>query len=365
MKVSLICSRCGRAFSAGEPIWRCRCGGFFDLVLAKPWAKQELAGSAAGMWRYRRTLPLNADENIVSFGEGATPLLRFAYNKKPVWLKLDYLFPTGSFKDRGASLLVSKMKELRVQKAVEDSSGNAGAAIAAYCARAGIQCEIYVPAQTLPAKIKQIEAVAAMVRLVPGTREETARAALAAAETSYYAGHAWNPFFLHGVKTCAFELYEQLGEAPAAVFAPVGNGTLLLGLYIGFCELRAAGLIENLPALFGVQSSACAPLAEAFAHNLTEPATIRKGDTLADGIAVAMPVRGGQILQAVRKSRGALLQVSENEIAGSLGELHRAGLYVEPTAAAAWAGYRHLCADSSLSPCVVVLTGHGLKHCGK
>ena len=359
-RASLVCTYCARTFSDKEPLWRCLCGGLLDLQFDKPWQKDQFAVNVPGMWRYRNTLPLNDDANIVSFGEGATPLIAHDIDGD-VLLKLDYLFPSGSFKDRGAAMLISKMKELGIRHAVEDSSGNAGAAIAAYCARAGIGCDIYAPSSTSAGKLRQIEAVGARLQKINGSREQVAEAALRAAEQSYYASHAWNPFFFHGVKTCAFEIFEQLGRAPETVFAPLGNGTLMLGLCLGFSELLTAGMIDHLPKMIAVQSANCAPLAEAFTRNLPAAVQVEKRDTLAEGIAVAQPVRGRQILRAVQESNGAILQVTEAEIASSLKALHSAGLYVEPTSAVAVAGYRQWRAERPLSPAVIVLTGHGLK----
>jgi threonine synthase len=362
-KPSLICSSCSRSFAVDTPVWRCACGGLLDIVFDAPLDKTRLVIDAPGMWRYRAALPLTGDSSIVSFGEGGTPLLPHKIDGNAVLLKLDYIFPTGSFKDRGASVLISKAKELIVPHVVEDSSGNAGAAVAAYCARAGIQCDIYVPASTSAAKLKQIESTGAHLQKISGSREDTARAALNAAMTTYYAGHSWNPFFLHGVKTCAFEITEQLQwRAPEAVVVPVGNGTLLLGLFIGFSELLRAGIIDSLPKLIAIQSSNCSPLTDAFERNQTTPVPVEKSDSLAEGIAVAQPVRGAQILNAVRQSRGAFFKVTEQEIAVALAELHAKGFYVEPTSAVAVAGYKKWISNlRPLPKAVIVLTGHGLK----
>ncbi|MEM9982561.1 MAG: pyridoxal-phosphate dependent enzyme, partial [Bacteroidota bacterium] len=154
-----------------------------------------------------------------------------------IHLKLDFLFPTGSYKDRGASVMISKVKELGIDKVVQDSSGNAGASVAAYCAKAGIACDIYAPKCTSQAKLTQIKMYGATLHLIDGTREDTAQAALEAAQKSYYASHCWNPYFFQGTKTFAFEIAEQMGwKAPDTVILPAGNGTLLIGAYIGFRE---------------------------------------------------------------------------------------------------------------------------------
>jgi threonine synthase len=246
---------------------------------------------------------------------------------------------------------------------VEDSSGNAGCAIAAYCARAGISCDIFVPADTSPAKLAQIKLYGASVNKVEGSREDTARAVLRAAEATYYASHSWNPYFFQGTKTFAFEICEQLGwKAPDTMIVPAGNGTLLLGASIGFRELRKAGIIEKTPKILGVQSSRCAPLSQAFRRGMKSISPIKKQDTLAEGIAIAEPIRGPQIIKAVEDSGGAFLEVEEGEIKAALTDLARKGFYVEPTAAAAVAAIpKYLSRTKNDEIIVSVLTGHGLK----
>ncbi|MCP4155342.1 MAG: pyridoxal-phosphate dependent enzyme, partial [bacterium] len=206
------------------------------------------------MWRYKEAIPVSNESTVVSFEEGFTPLLEMDIENRTVLVKQEQLFASGSYKDRGASVLISKIKEMGIGEVVEDSSGNAGASVAAYCAAAGIQCTIFAPEETSPGKLAQIEAYGAVLNKIPGSREETANAVLKAAETTYYASHSWNPYFFHGTKTFAFEVCEQLGwKAPGTVILPVGNGTLLLGAYIGFNELVNAGIIGKMPVIIGVQ----------------------------------------------------------------------------------------------------------------
>jgi threonine synthase len=296
-------------------------------------------------------------------GEGFTPLEAMEFDGHRVFVKVDYLFPTGSYKDRGAAVLINKLKQWGIQRVVEDSSGNAGSAIAAYCAKAGIKCEIYVPRSTTPEKLVQIRTYGARLRKMEGSREETAEAVMKVASRIFYASHCWNPYFLHGTKTFAFEIWEQLGwRVPDAVVLPVGHGTLLLGAYIGFRELREAGKVEKIPRLVGVQSAACAPLAQAFRKGWRDPAAITKKETLAEGIAIAQPARGRQILAAIRESGGEMLTVTEREIGVSLKEMGRRGHFIEPTSAAALAGLRNYLKKKSKQGIVIsTLTGIGLK----
>lgn len=359
----LICTRCRAAFSTEEKIWRCPCGGLLDLQFQAAFPLAKIKERKPTLWRYREALPVIDDRNILSFDEGFTPLLPVQCERRTVWLKEDHLFPTGSYKDRGASVLISKVKELGIATVVEDSSGNAGCAIAAYCARGEIGCRIFVPEDTSPAKLAQIRWTGAELRKIPGPREETARAVLEEAERTYYASHSWNPFFFHGTKTLAFEVCEQLGWSPPdTVLLPAGNGTLVLGAAIGFRELMEAGIIRRIPRIVAVQSARCAPLNRAFAQGADEAARIEKQDTLAEGIAIAAPIRGAQILKAVRLSNGLFIAVEDEEIVEALRDLGRRGFYVEPTAAAAVAALRRYLNDSPADEIIVaVLTGHGLK----
>jgi threonine synthase len=260
-------------------------------------------------------------------------------------------------------VLVSKIRELQIASVVEDSSGNAGCAVSAYCAKAGIDCEIFVPASTSPGKLAQIRLYGANLNLVPGSREDTARAVFQAAQNRYYASHSWNPYFFHGTKTWAFEVCEQLGwRAPDAVVLPAGNGTLLLGAALGFNELLDAEIIQKRPRIIAVQAENCAPLHGAFHADMTVPLPIEKRNTLAEGIAIAEPVRGVQILQAVRQSQGTFLAVTEEEIIDALKRVTHEGYYIEPTAAATIAGLQRYQYTTPRDELVVsVFTGHGLK----
>ncbi len=358
----LLCTTCQKTYGLDEPVWRCECGGLLDIVFTPVIDPGEFSRGPLNLWRYAAALPLPGDVQRVSFDEGFTPLTRFVLDGAAAWVKQDHLFASGSYKDRGAAVLISKARQLGVQQVVEDSSGNAGCAIAAYCARADIACDIYVPADTSPGKLAQMRMAGANMHLIPGSREDTARAVMSAAQHTYYASHSWNPFFFHGTKTWAYEVVEQLGwQSPDYVVLPAGNGTLLLGAALGFAELHAAGVITHVPRIIAVQSARCAPLETAFRQGGDAPAAIQKGDTLAEGIAIAEPVRGAQILAAVRQSSGEFLTVSEEQIIAALRETASMGFYMEPTAAATIAGLRLATARYPGARMVSVFTGHGLK----
>lgn len=349
------CLRCGAPAPEAEA-WRCRCGGAWALepvghvppseaLRTRPW----------GLWRYREALPVSGPP--VSLGEGGTPLL--ASREGRLHFKVESMNPTGSFKDRGAAVLVTAIREAGVREIVEDSSGNAGAAIAAYAARASLGATIYVPAAASPGKLAQIAAYGARLVAVGGTRDDVAAAARMA--PGRYASHCWDPLFFHGTKTIAFELWEQLeGRAPDWVVSPVGHGTLLLGLWLGFRELRAAGMIARLPRLVAVQSRACAPLA----GPPLGLAAAGDAETVAEGIRIRQPVRPEEIRRAVDDTSGRFAVVGDAEILAAQARLGREGLFVEPTAAvapaAAWA-LAESGAFAGAETVVVPLTGHGLK----
>ncbi|MSS71699.1 MAG: pyridoxal-phosphate dependent enzyme [Candidatus Latescibacteria bacterium] len=354
----LRCTACDRTYALADPVWRCACGGLLGAVSDPRFDRD--GRRPPTLWRYREAMAVLGEP--VSFGEGMTPLVQVQDTRAGVFYKLDYLFPSGSFKDRGATAMITHLRSIGIRQVVEDSSGNAGAAVAAYCARAGIACDIYAPAHASPGKLAQIAACGATLHPIRGTREDVAAAAMEAAGASYYASHSWNPFFFQGTKTVAFEVCEQLGwRAPDALVLPAGNGTLLLGAHLGFSDLRAGGVIDRLPRLVAAQAEACAPVCEAFRQGLELPVKVQKRETLAEGIAVAEPVRGGQMLRAVRETGGEMLTVSEEETMRALRRAWRAGVYIEPTSAVALAATERWLDGNPGGTVVVVLTGSGLK----
>ncbi len=315
------------------------------------------------MWRYREVIPIKDDRNIVSFNEEATPLIEIQIEKKSVLFKMDFLFPTGSFKDRGASVLVSKIKELNIKKVLIDSSGNAGSAISAYCAKAGIECMVLVPHNTSEEKLNQIKAYGAKLHIVRGDRDETARVALKLAERIYYASHYYNPYFFQGTKTFAYEVAEQLNwKVPDVVVLPIGNGTLLLGTFIGFKELLNQKLIKKIPKLVAVQAQNCAPIYRMFKNNTNCLLDLAIKPTIAEGISVGRPPRANQIILAVKESKGTILMVTEKEIKQAWKEICLSGIYIEPTSATAVAGIKKYLKTSKKGELIVsTFTGTGLK----
>ena len=361
MKSTLRCQSCNKEYPSSATVWKCYCGGLLTLDFHARFPLDKIQKRKPSLWRYREAIPIEKDQHIISFDEGFTPLVEEELFGKKVLLKQEYLFPSGSYKDRGASVLVSKMKQLGIKKVVEDSSGNAGAAIAAYCAKASIDCHIYVPEKTSPEKLLQIEQYGACLHKIQGSREDTAQATWEQARTTYYASHYWNPYFFHGTKTCIFEIVEQLGwKTPDILFVPVGNGTLLYGLFIGLTELQQENIIDELPKIIGVQAENCAPLAHVWKNHgkLDSYKTTKK--TIAEGIAITNPVRAKDILYSLEELKGDIITVTEKEILDALHYIRRKGYYIEPTSAIAIAGFKKLCNRKS-DHVVIPLTGHGLK----
>ena len=309
---------------------------------------------------------MSADTEIVTLGEGMTPLVPLDANTPEHFVKLDYLCPTGSYKDRGASVLLTHLKTLGVESVVEDSSGNAGASIAAYSARAGIRCTIYCPKSTSQGKLKQISAYGAELKLVSGNRFATTEAVKQAAETTCYASHNWHPFFLEGTKTVAYEIVEQLGwYPPTHVICPVGFGSIYLGLHLGFQELHAANIIDSVPRLLGVQPDTCCPIYNAYRDKTSAISRMPiTGQTLAEGITAELPIRGKMILEAIRATNGAFTTVNNADIKAGLKTLTNKGLYVEPTSAVVIKGYEKFKESGIIQKedvVVSILTSTGLK----
>jgi threonine synthase len=358
--IGLRCESCG-ASASGPTDWRCAaCGSPLELELPRADPATFVDDAAEGVWRYRGWLPL---VDPVVLGEPRTAIVDL---DGAVLAKLEGGLPTGSFKDRGTTVTVSWLRAQGVRELVVDSSGNAGASYAAYAARAGLHLRLFVPADASPAKLLQARAHGADVVTVPGPRsaagEEARRALADAGPDVAYASHLWQPAFLAGTATFAYEVFEQLGgRAPDAVVAPLGGGTLLLGVHLGFARLRAAGLIARVPRLIGVQSDASAPLARAFRAGEPDAAAVTPAATIAEGIRIDRPPRSRQILAAIRETGGDIVEVTDDEIRASSRALLAQGIFVEPTSAAAHAGLARAAVGANSGTVVMAMTGHGLK----
>jgi threonine synthase len=351
-------------FPTDAPRWCGPHGEHLNLSPGPGLCRRDIKTEERSLWRYGAALRVD-DTQRVSLGEGWTPLVSRPRDDGAVAFKLEYLAPTGSFKDRGMAVLMTYLQSVGVAKILEDSSGNAGASMAAYSAACGMGCRILVPADTPAGKLVQMRAMGADVVPVPGSRQDVADRAIAEAADCFYASHNWQPFFLEGTKTLAFELWEQLGfRAPDAVVVPLGYGSNVLGLQLGFSELKARGEVDRIPRIFGVQASNCSAFAAAIAAKADRAVPFSPKPTVAGGIASQRPVRVREVLSALRDTGGGLVTVSEEEIRDGLVALLKVGFYVEPTSASAAAGLAQLRARGDLKDdisVVVILTGSGLK----
>jgi len=359
---TFACRNCHRPYPEHGFPYRCpRCGGVLGLTEGIQFSRGQTESELPGLWRYRHSFGLPEDAPIVSLGEGDTPLVAGQGFGKKLAFKLEYLNPSGSFKDRGTAPLVSQLLARGIQDAVEDSSGNAGASFAAYAARAGIKARVFVPSNASGPKRLQIEAYGVELVLIEGPRSQAAAAVQQAAETgAVYASHAYLPFGLPGIATIAYELVEQLGETPGSVLAPVGHGSLLLGIAEGFSALQATGIIQNQPRLVGVQARRCAPLWALSTQGAAALAWVIEGETVAQGVRVRQPLRGDELLARVESSGGRFVAVEEERILPARDALALAGLFVEPTSALVWAALQDIASELA-EPIVLILTGSGLK----
>lgn len=357
------CTRCDLPYpDLGAPYLCPRCGGVFDLAGPPEFWPDLVDPRQPGIWRYRHAFGLPEDAPMVTLGEGNTPLLRAQYNGGPVWLKLESLNPTGSYKDRGSAVLLSQLAARGVKEAVEDSSGNAGASFAAYAARAGIRARVFVPASASGPKRNQIEAYGAELVCVPGPRSAASEAVLEEVRRgAVYASHAFLPFGLTGIASIAYEIFEQLGGVPGTVAAPVGHGGLLLGLMQGFMALRNAGLADAFPHFVGVQARPCSPVWAGYTSGLAAIAQAEEGPTAAEGVRVRRPVRAEAILSMLEFMPGCIAAVEEDEIMPACSELARMGFHVEPTSALVWAALKQVFKKVP-GPIVLILSGSGLKY---
>lgn len=327
-------------------------------------ARDDIDTRQRSIWRYQAALPAPID-HPVSLGEGCTPLVQRNWGAARPYFKLEWFNPTCSFKDRGAAVMVSWLQQQGVPKILEDSSGNGGAAIAALGAAAGMQVKILAPAYTPIGKVAQIRAFGAEVQLVEGPREESEYEAIRQSEHIFYASHNWHPFFLQGTKSLAYEIWEDLNfEAPDNVIIPTGAGSNVLGCYIGFNELLAAGQIKKLPRLFVAQPLNCSPIDACFTTGVDTLTDREVKPTIAEGTAIKRPVRLMENLKAIRETNGQTVALTEDQIRDAVRKMAAMGLYVEPTCASAAAAIDVLMTRGAIQPTdttVAIMTGTGLK----
>ncbi|HSO75135.1 MAG TPA: threonine synthase, partial [Blastocatellia bacterium] len=372
------CFDCGRESRPAEVEYVCPgCGGNLDVLYDYDLIKAHLTKatlSADGnftMWRYRALLPIHQSSALPPLTVGWTPIydcdrLANEFGVSKLLIKDDGRNPTASFKDRPSALAIVKAQEGGAQVITTASSGNAGSALAGICASVGMKSVIFVPATAPPAKIAQLQIYGASVVLVEGTYDEAFDLCLAAARKYgwYQRSTGFNPFSREGKKTAALEIAEQLNwQAPDKVIVAVGDGNIISGLWKGFGDLRALGFIDRVPQLIGVQSETASAIVDA----ANGDGIVREGPshTIADSINVGRPRDARAAIHAIRESGGRGVKVSDDEIVAAISELARAtGVFAEPAAAAAFAGFKRMCASRLLKSderVLLMLTGNGLK----
>ncbi|MEM3616309.1 MAG: pyridoxal-phosphate dependent enzyme [Candidatus Bathyarchaeia archaeon] len=363
MNYEIKCTVCGQE-SPSLIDYKCRkCGNPLDVKLNISFNMGDIQADIYGVWRYAKFFPYVKTSEIITLGEGWTPLVRFSEN---LYFKLENLNPTGSFKDRGSTVLISAVHK-HVKDCggyiAEDSSGNAGASIAAYAARAGIKAKIYVPENVSGPKFNQIMFYGADVAKVAGSRSRVADEAQKPEAGKFYVGHILHPLFRDGIRSLAYEIAEQLRwEPPERVYLPVSAGTLLLGVINGFRHLEEAGTIKDMPKIVACQTRQVSPLYHCLKGLPYQPP--KKIDSIADALVSTNPPLLGLMVKSLREVDGDAIMVEEEEIYQAFRELARMGFFVEPSSAVAYAAYQKQLkkeAKTRKEKTVIILTGTGLK----
>lgn len=376
----IICARCQRRFALSELLNLCSCGSpllvRYDLKAAKTaLGRSDLQGRVHSLWRYRELLPLQNDGNRVTLGEGSTPLLEAKtlgreLGLRKLWIKNEAHNPTGSFKDRGLSVAISRAKELGVKKAAIPSAGNAGASFAAYAARAGIEAHVFMPRDTPIANQLEVEQYGGRLTLIDGLIDDCGRiiAERKAADGWFDVSTLKEPYRAEGKKTMGYEIAEQLHwHLPDVILYPTGGGTGLIGMWKAFAELEELGWIGSArPRMVSVQASGCAPIVKAFEENKTSAEPWQNARTVASGLRVPRAVADFLMLQILRDSHGTALAVTDREMLAEISKIAKSeGILFCPESAACVAALRHLAGKGWIGPAEEVLifnTASGLKY---
>ncbi len=376
----LECTACGGRFNADDLHTVCPgCGKVlfarYDLGAAQALSPHDLNGRTWTMWRYRELMPVRKEANIVTLGEGMTPLLRAsrlgrAYGFDHLFIKEEGLNPTGTFKARGMSVALSRAKELGVSSVAAPSAGNAAGAMAAYGAAAGIETSVFMPADAPEINRLESHVCGAHVYLVKGLISDAARIVQRAGPK-----YGWfdvstlkEPYRVEGKKTMGLEIAEQFEwQLPDAIIYPTGGGTGLIGMWKAFDELTQLGWIgERRPKMISVQAAGCAPIVQAFRDGKSTSEPWTNAQTVAAGLRVPHAFADYLILRTIRESAGTAVAVTDAEILDAMRELARLeGLFVCPEGAATVAAFKHLAASGFLHPgerVVLFNTGSGLKY---
>ena len=373
------CIGCGAEYPINEIIYNCeRCGDLLEVRVDEKALKEKIETGEwrlrpISVWKYKEFLPVFDETKIVTLREGGTPLYRCERLGKELgvenlYVKNEGANPTGSFKDRGMTVGVSKALELGVKAVVCASTGNTSASLAAYAAKAGLPCIVLIPAGKVAlGKLAQAMMYGAIVVGVRDNFDVALQMAVSASKkVGLYLLNSINPFRIEGQKTAAFEICDQLEwQVPDRVVLPVGNAGNITAYWKGFRELKALGLVEKLPKMVGVQAAGASPIAKAFASNRATIEPVKDPETVATAIRIGNPVNWKRALNALRGSNGTALTVTDDEIIKAQKLLARKeGIFIEPASAASIAGLKKLVENGEVDvdeTIVCVATGHGLK----
>jgi len=377
----LACSKCGARYAGGEIHNLCTgCGGpllvHYDLERAgREWRRESIAQGPSTMWRYGALLPVSRPENVVSLGEGMTPLLAAPrlgerLGAARLWVKDEGLNPTGTFKARGLSCAISMAKELGVKTLAIPSAGNAAGALAAYAAAAGMQAHIFMPRDVPPANFIECKMYGAEVTLVDGLISDCARLVTERVKSQgwYDVSTLKEPYRIEGKKTMGLEVAEQMGwTLPDAIFYPTGGGVGIIGMWKAFGEMEQLGWIgAKRPKMIVAQAEGCRPVVDAFERGAGSSEFYQNASTVASGLRVPKPLGDFLILESVRQSGGTCVAVSDQELLDAGEVLARTeGLFVAPEGAACIAALEKLLRSGFLKrddSIVVYNTGCGLKY---
>ena len=376
----LQCTNCDRRFSADRLQTVCLdCGKVlfarYDLPAARKSMPRDFSSRPSTMWRYRELMPVRDEANIVSLGEGMTPLLRATrlgrdYGFEQLFIKEEGLNPTGTFKARGMSAAVSRAKELGVRTIAAPSAGNAAGALAAYGAAAGIETLVFIPADAPEINKLESAVCGARVYLVQGLISDAAKIVgqLGSPRRWFDFSTLKEPYRVEGKKTMGFELAEQFDwQLPDAIIYPTGGGTGIIGMWKAFDELERLGWIgKERPKMISVQAEGCAPVVHALMEGKAACEAWQEAHTIAAGLRVPYPFADYLILRTIRESAGTALAVSDSEIIACIRESARLeGLFLCPEGAATVVAFKHLAASGFLRPdqrVVLFNTGCGLKY---
>lgn len=346
-----------------DSIFECSCGSPLEITydyneIEKVVIKEDFRRTSPNHWKYWAFYPMEQPSKAITMDEGGTPLIKSKKNEN-LMFKYEGVNPTGSFKDRGSTVEISKAAQIGIKEIWCATTGNMGASVAAYCARAGIKANIVIPKSIPKSKIDQIISYGAEVKRIAGNYDKAFKFTkeLRKKKRVYLVGDY--PFRGEGEKSVGFEIADQLHfEPPDWVIEPIGNGTLLYSTFKAFYELAEIGLINRIPKFAGIQAVGCSPVYNAWKEGKDEISQVKRPKTIASAIIVGNPIDGPKALFAIRKSRGVCEKVSDKEIIQAQKELALEGIYAEAGGAVAYAGAKKLKLEGKV---VVLVTGHGLK----